>query len=98
MRAQWDGLSEDGGTAEDYGRDRPASLSEGVWGQYKMCAAVAFGDTWCSNPYIETDPGLVQTNCIGCHQLAGSGTAQGFMVWNCNKPTDAEDPSDDGFD
>lgn len=31
------------------------------------------GPTWCSNPYIEIEPGAAETNCIGCHQLAGSG-------------------------
>ncbi len=28
------------------------------------------GPTWCSNPYIETDPGGAETNCLGCHQHA----------------------------
>lgn len=31
------------------------------------------GPTWCSNPYIETEPGAASTNCIGCHQHAGRG-------------------------
>ncbi|QDG49356.1 cytochrome c [Persicimonas caeni] len=28
--------------------------------------------TWCSNPYIEHAEGNARTNCIGCHQHAGS--------------------------
>ena len=28
--------------------------------------------TWCSNPYIEHEAGNARTNCIGCHQHAGS--------------------------
>ena len=31
------------------------------------------GPSWCSNPYIETEPGGAATSCIGCHQHAGSG-------------------------
>lgn len=29
--------------------------------------------TWCSNPYIEKGHGNARTNCIGCHQHAGTG-------------------------
>lgn len=29
------------------------------------------GATWCSNPYIEAQPGGANSNCIGCHQHAG---------------------------
>jgi mono/diheme cytochrome c family protein len=28
--------------------------------------------TWCSNPYIEHERGNARTNCIGCHQHAGT--------------------------
>jgi hypothetical protein len=28
--------------------------------------------TWCSNPYVEHGLGNTRTNCIGCHQHAGS--------------------------
>jgi mono/diheme cytochrome c family protein len=28
--------------------------------------------TWCSNPYVEKEPGNARTNCIGCHQHAGT--------------------------
>jgi mono/diheme cytochrome c family protein len=30
------------------------------------------GPTWCSNPYIEHGAGNARTNCIGCHQHAGT--------------------------
>lgn len=30
------------------------------------------GPTWCSNPYIERGAGNAATNCIGCHQHAGT--------------------------
>jgi hypothetical protein len=29
--------------------------------------------SWCSNPYIDAGPGLVRSNCIGCHQHAMAG-------------------------
>lgn len=28
-------------------------------------------NSWCSNPYVEKDPGMADANCIGCHQGAG---------------------------
>jgi hypothetical protein len=31
------------------------------------------GPSWCSNPYIDAGPGLVRSNCVGCHQHAMSG-------------------------
>ncbi len=31
------------------------------------------GPSWCSNPYIERGDGNAMTNCIGCHQHAGTG-------------------------
>jgi|GEM_PF-556049 len=31
------------------------------------------GPSWCSNPYIDNAPGLVRSNCIGCHQHAMTG-------------------------
>jgi hypothetical protein len=30
------------------------------------------GPTWCSNPYLEEGDGNAATNCIGCHQHAGT--------------------------
>ncbi|WP_394844405.1 hypothetical protein LZC95_46050 [Pendulispora brunnea] len=38
-------------------------------------AAVHSGEgapTWCSNPYIERGEGNASTNCVGCHQHAGT--------------------------
>jgi hypothetical protein len=32
----------------------------------------ADGPTWCSNPYLEQGAGNAATNCIGCHQHAGT--------------------------
>ncbi len=32
--------------------------------------------TWCSNPYVEHEPGNARTNCIGCHQHAGTRIAE----------------------
>jgi mono/diheme cytochrome c family protein len=32
--------------------------------------------TWCSNPYIEEGAGNARTNCIGCHQHAGTRVAE----------------------
>jgi hypothetical protein len=31
--------------------------------------------SWCSNPYLEEGPGNAKTNCIGCHQHAGTDLA-----------------------
>ncbi|MEM6962812.1 MAG: hypothetical protein AAF355_01440 [Myxococcota bacterium] len=30
------------------------------------------GASWCSNPYIEQGAGNAATNCVGCHQYAGT--------------------------
>jgi len=34
--------------------------------------------SWCSNPYIEHEAGNARTNCIGCHQHAGSTFDEGL--------------------
>jgi hypothetical protein len=31
------------------------------------------GPSWCSNPYLEAGVGNAGSNCIGCHQHAGTG-------------------------
>jgi hypothetical protein len=31
------------------------------------------GPSWCSNPYLEDGDGNAGSNCIGCHQHAGTG-------------------------
>ena len=33
--------------------------------------------SWCSNPYIDAGPGLVRSNCVGCHQHAMTGLRGG---------------------
>jgi hypothetical protein len=39
------------------------------------------GRTWCSNPYIEEGGGNAASNCIGCHQHAGTGlTSEGILA------------------
>jgi hypothetical protein len=40
----------------------------------------ASGSSWCSNPYIDAAPGLVRSNCVGCHQHAMSGVRPGETV------------------
>jgi hypothetical protein len=36
--------------------------------------------SWCSNPYIDAAPGLVRSNCVGCHQHALTGVHPGDVV------------------
>jgi hypothetical protein len=36
--------------------------------------------SWCSNPYIDSAPGLVRSNCVGCHQHAMAGVLPGESV------------------
>lgn len=38
------------------------------------------GPSWCSNPYIDGGPGLVRSNCVGCHQHAMTGARAGETV------------------
>ncbi len=38
------------------------------------------GPTWCSNPYIEIEPGAAETSCIGCHQHAASGLSSTEII------------------
>lgn len=47
---------------------RTASLGAAIDAAHRASAP----QTWCSNPYIELGQGNVRTNCIGCHQHAGS--------------------------
>jgi hypothetical protein len=66
----------------DFGAGRPAELAgDPIWRHYKMCVvssheehdpAEPAGPTWCSNPYLERGAGNARTNCIGCHQHAGT--------------------------
>ncbi|MGC4071365.1 MAG: hypothetical protein QM760_02360 [Nibricoccus sp.] len=45
------------------------SLGDELAATYKGVGA----PTWCSNQYIERGTHNAQTNCIGCHQHAGTG-------------------------
>lgn len=45
-----------------------ASLSQAVGAVFAKTGP----HTWCSNPFIERGKGNSRTNCIGCHQHAGS--------------------------
>ncbi len=36
--------------------------------------------SWCSNPYIDAAPGLLRSNCVGCHQHALSGLRPGEVA------------------
>ncbi len=42
-------------------------------------------ETWCSNPYLEHGEGNVGTNCIGCHQYAGSSTSEEMVLRNSQR-------------
>jgi hypothetical protein len=43
-----------------------------LYAAYQAAASGNPGATWCSNPYIESEANNQRTNCIGCHQFAGS--------------------------
>jgi hypothetical protein len=38
--------------------------------------------TWCSNPFIEFEEGMADSNCIGCHQFAAPGDSYAQGVHN----------------
>jgi len=40
------------------------------------------GASWCSNPYIEKGARNHKTNCIGCHQFAGTDVSQDHIIGN----------------
>lgn len=44
---------------------------ETVMEMIKIVREAGSGASWCSNPYIETQTGGANSNCIGCHQHAG---------------------------
>ncbi len=53
------------------------------------------GTSWCSNPFLEEGPGNVATNCVGCHQHAGTELSSeeilqmhGNQLERANFPTD----------
>ncbi len=43
------------------------------------------GASWCSNPYIDGAPGLVRSNCVGCHQHALSGVRPGQVQMDLSR-------------
>ena len=53
------------------GRGYAADASDARGGA-RPCTSGVGGPTWCSNPYLETGAGNAATNCIGCHQHAGT--------------------------
>jgi hypothetical protein len=63
-------ISFDEGDADPTGGFEPdhASLARAL----EVTHAGAGAATWCSNPYIERGDGNLSTNCIGCHQHAGT--------------------------
>ncbi len=70
---------------DDLARDFP-SLAAAV----KATASRDPSFSWCANPFIELGKGNARTNCIGCHQHAGTG----------EEPDDVftDDPQDKGND
>jgi hypothetical protein len=42
------------------------------------------GLSWCSNPYLEKGTGNQKTNCIGCHQHAGTSIEQTDILGSTN--------------
>jgi hypothetical protein len=59
---------EDPDPAGGYDPDHP-SLARAL----QVTHAGAGGPSWCSNPYLEAGAGNAGSNCIGCHQHAGTG-------------------------
>ncbi|RZA26208.1 MAG: hypothetical protein EOP10_04345 [Proteobacteria bacterium] len=43
------------------------------------------GASWCSNPYIERGRANQRTNCIGCHQFAGTDVTQAEIISDTNR-------------
>jgi hypothetical protein len=43
------------------------------------------GPSWCSNPYLERGDGNAATNCVGCHQHAGSGLSPELLVGDAQR-------------
>ena len=95
-----------------------SEYARGVLSHLNMCTATRFNavqadqyidsnnlTSWCSNPCIESAPVSHLTNCIGCHQHAGSsvdpvqtfssadGKSQMFPYWGNSRVTTLH-PSD----
>lgn len=43
------------------------------------------GASWCSNPYIERGVNNQKTNCIGCHQYAGTDITQAEIIADASR-------------
>jgi hypothetical protein len=43
------------------------------------------GPSWCTNPYIDAAPGLLRSNCVGCHQHALSGLRPGEVALDAER-------------
>jgi hypothetical protein len=70
-------------TIEDVERDPDPTGGAEDPGLAAALAAVnesVLGSSWCSNPYIDGAPGLVRSNCVGCHQHAFTGVRPGETV------------------
>lgn len=48
---------------------------DGVTEEIRAASTLRGTESWCSNPFIESGVGAAATNCIGCHQHAGTGTS-----------------------
>jgi hypothetical protein len=49
------------------------SAFTGVTEEIRRASTLRETESWCSNPFIESGEGAAATNCIGCHQHAGTG-------------------------
>ncbi len=70
-------------TIEDVERDPdPTGGAEdpGLAAALEAVNESVLGASWCSNPYIDGAPGLVRSNCVGCHQHAFTGVRPGETV------------------
>jgi len=70
-------------TIEDVERDPdPTGGAEdpGLAAALEAVNESVLGSSWCSNPYIDGAPGLVRSNCVGCHQHAFTGVRPGETV------------------
>ncbi|MFK8000826.1 MAG: hypothetical protein AB8H86_14610 [Polyangiales bacterium] len=47
----------------------------GVTEEIRAASTLRGSESWCSNPFIESGVGAAATNCIGCHQHAGTGAS-----------------------
>jgi hypothetical protein len=70
-------------TVEDVERDPDptgGAADPGLAAALEAVNESVLGSSWCSNPYIDGAPGLVRSNCVGCHQHAFTGVRPGETV------------------